>query len=49
MTTNGGRVNIREISLEALLLILEQGAFSHLVISNALKKYQYLEKKDRAG
>lgn len=48
MTTNGGRVNIREISLEALLLILEQGAFSHLVISNALKKYQYLEKKDRA-
>lgn len=46
MTTR--TVNIREVSLEALLEILERKALSHLVISQALKKYQYLDKQDRA-
>lgn len=46
MTTK--TVNIREAALEALLEILEKGEMSHLVISQVLKKYQYLEKQDRA-
>ena len=41
-------VNIREVSLEALLEILEKKAMSHLVTAQALKKYQYLDKQDRA-
>lgn len=46
MTTK--TVNIREVALEALLEILEKGEMSHLVISQVLRKYQYLEKQDRA-
>ena len=46
MTTK--TVNIREIALEALLEILEKDALSHMVISQVLKKYQYLDKQDRA-
>lgn len=46
MTTK--TVNIREVSLEALMEILEKEALSHLVISQVLKKYQYLDKQDRA-
>lgn len=48
MTTSANTVNLREASLEALLLILEKGNLSHLVISQALKKYQYLDKHERA-
>lgn len=46
MTTK--TVNIREIALEALLEIIEKDALSHMVISQVLKKYQYLDKQDRA-
>lgn len=46
MTTR--TVNIRELSLEALLEIIERDALSHVVISDVLKKYQYLDKQDRA-
>ena len=48
MTTKTGGVNSREVAFEALLLILEQGEMSHLVISRALGKYQYWDKRDRA-
>ncbi len=46
--TEKGRTDVREISLEALLLILEEGTLSHLVIAKALKKYQYLDKRERS-
>ncbi len=46
MTTN--TVNIREVSLEALLEILEKKALSHLVVSQVLQKYQYLDKQERS-
>lgn len=38
----------REIALEALLEILENGKLCHLVMGQLLRKYQYLEKQDRA-
>lgn len=40
--------NSREIVLDILLEILENGGYSHLVLRQALDKYQYLEKQDRA-
>lgn len=40
--------NSREIVLDVLLEILEKGNLSHLVLNQALGKYQYLEKQDRA-
>lgn len=40
--------NIRELSLDILYEILEKGAYSHVVLNQALSKYQYLEKQDRA-
>lgn len=40
--------NSREIVLDILLEILENGSYSHLVLKQALDKYQYLEKQDRA-
>lgn len=40
--------NEREIALDILHEILEKGAFSHVVLNQALGKYQYLEKKERA-
>lgn len=39
---------IRELALGALIDILENNQYSHQVIQNTLKKYQYLEKQDRA-
>lgn len=39
---------LREVILEVLLEVLEQGRYSHLVLSQALSKYQYLEKSDRS-
>ncbi|HJB16972.1 MAG TPA: 16S rRNA (cytosine(967)-C(5))-methyltransferase RsmB [Candidatus Blautia excrementipullorum] len=44
--TNG--VNTRELILEILLQIDEEGEHSHIAIRNALSKYQFLPKQDRA-
>lgn len=41
-------INIREIAMEALLEICEHGKLCHLVMGQVLRKYQYLEKKERA-
>ncbi len=46
MMTNG--VNTRELILEILLQINEEGEHSHIAIRNALSKYQFLPKQDRA-
>jgi len=40
--------NTRGIVLDILLEILEEGKLGHLVLKQALEKYQYLEKQDRA-
>lgn len=39
---------IRELTLNILMDVLENQNYSHVVINNTLKKYQYLEKQDRA-
>lgn len=41
-------VNLREIILATLMEIIEEEAYSHIVLKNVLEKYQYLEKRDRA-
>ena len=41
-------VNIREIILAALMEILEEEQYSHIVLQEVLEKYQYLDKRDRA-
>ena len=46
MMTNG--VNTRELILEILLQINEEGEHSHIAIRNALSKYHFLPKQDRA-
>lgn len=38
----------RELVLDILLEILEKGGYSHVVLRQALEKYQYLDKQDRA-
>lgn len=38
----------REIILDVLMEILEKGGYSHVILRQALEKYQYLEKQDRA-
>lgn len=38
----------RELILDILTEILEKGGYSHVVLRQALEKYQYLEKQDRA-
>lgn len=38
----------REIILDILMEILENGGYSHVILRQALEKYQYLEKSDRA-
>lgn len=45
MTTE---TNCREIVLDLLIEILEKGCLGHLVLKQALEKYQYLGKQDRA-
>lgn len=40
-------INSREIALDVLLEILEKNGYSHLVLRQALSKYQYMEKQDR--
>lgn len=39
---------IRELVLTILVDVIENNEYSHQVINNTLKKYQYLEKQDRA-
>lgn len=46
-TTDRGLEN-REIALDILAEVLDQGSFVHLVLNQALLKYQYLDKADRA-
>lgn len=43
---NAGRN--REIILDILLEILERGGYSHMILRQALNKYQYLDKSERA-
>ncbi|MBQ9699468.1 MAG: 16S rRNA (cytosine(967)-C(5))-methyltransferase RsmB [Lachnospiraceae bacterium] len=43
-----GEVNTREIILDILIEICEKGAYSHVVLRQSLRKYQYLDKRDRA-
>lgn len=38
----------REIVLDILLEVLEKGGYSHVILRQALTKYQYLEKPERA-
>ena len=42
------KVNVRELSLEVLLKVLEDGEYSSAVIGQVLTVYQYLEKQERA-
>lgn len=42
------RVNTRELALEALLAIARQEAYSHVVISGMLDKYDHLEAQEKA-
>ena len=44
----GAAVTARELSLDILMEILERGGLSHVVLNQALAKYQYLDKQDRA-
>lgn len=41
-------VNTRELILEILMEITEEGKYSHLVLGSVLEKYQYLDKRERA-
>lgn len=41
-------VNARELALDILYEILEKDGYSHLVLNQALSKYQYLGKQDRS-
>lgn len=42
------QVNTRNIILDILLEINEKNQFTHMILSDALKKYQYLSREDRA-
>ncbi len=41
-------VNLREVVLDILLEVNEKGAYCHLVLNQALTKFQYLDKNERA-
>lgn len=45
MTEN---VNLRAVVLDILTEVNEKGGYSHVVVNNALTKYQYLDKSERA-
>ncbi len=47
MTTDM-RVNLRAIVLDILMELNKPDSFSHVVIGNALTKYQYLDKQERS-
>ncbi len=40
--------NTRELALDMLVSINEEGQYSHLLLRQVLEKYQYLDKKERA-
>ena len=40
-------INTREMIMEILLQIDEEGEHSHIAIRNALSKYQFLPKQER--
>ena len=40
--------NVRELTLDVLIEILEKGAYSHLVIRNVLDKYDYMDSRNKA-
>lgn len=40
-------VNLRAVVLDILEEIESNNEFSHIIINNALLKYQYLDKRDR--
>lgn len=42
------QINIRELAVETLTEIIEEGRYCHQVLRDVLAKYQYLEKRDRA-
>lgn len=42
------QVNTREVIVAALMEILEEEHYCHLVLRDVLEKYQYLEKRERA-
>lgn len=44
----GKSVNERELALEVLMEVTEHGGYSHIVLRETLKKYQYLDKRERA-
>ena len=39
-------VNIRELVLEMLMQVTEEGGYSHIVLREVLEKYQNLEKRE---
>lgn len=41
-------INVRELALDALIEITENQSYSHTVLRQALKKYQFLSKQDRS-
>ena len=41
-------INLREIIIGALMDIVEEEQYSHIVLKDVLEKYQYLDKRDRA-
>lgn len=41
-------IDERELALDILMEILEKDGYSHVVLNQALSKYQYLEKSERA-
>ena len=47
MTNQGKSLNIRELSLDAIIAILEDHQFSHLIIRQVLEKYAYLTEQER--
>ena len=48
MTDNKMQVNLRNIVLDILLELNKPDTFSHIVLKNALVKYQYLDKQERS-
>lgn len=41
-------VNLRELALGILMEVTKEGQYSHIVIRQVLRKYQYLDKRERA-
>lgn len=46
--TKSQSINTRELALQILLKVLEEGEYTSSVIPSVLKNYQYLEKSERA-